>query len=897
MKPWAEQRPASPQRAGLATSPSKSPFVRPADIYRRVEEEKERRGPQAGTFPSSTAVSAGTRVDETAHKPSVSENTGLGLQSVHDATLSAERKSEYGLEGLIDSYGHRESTVAHPAGGGDTKLSQEPNSDCAGTVNSRRFSTSPQLPDLARMSGFGEDFFSSALFSGSKIDSPAQTSMQSSVSDCTPAAPSIQPACAGLTSGQSCTLLSAHPPPHTPVSFPSKPVVDSNAPLHSSSASVASNSTTSSSPAGPDQAVGLPFRDKPRELSPGSDGPTEQRQPAAEPSREAALHAGKHTISSPTAPALPGGWVSESATPALEPSHSPQNPALSSHQLPAKAIPSPRSPEAPGLPAGQPQQVALTPNSQEMVIPTSTPATKAATAVSTLPISPREPSPLHIASPVSSQHATSNVDRNVHSPTNQDRLSGSQITTNATSFHLGLTTTAPLNPRKGSSDANISLLPPIVSLPPLDADTSFGSSNSSPVKDSDILSEEIIKSLTPSEPPTRLGGKARELTTAYPAAAELELSRESSYLGDVYGDYWASVGETFSQGDRPKESPQPSPVSLRPLDTLQKPPSAILAKNVVNQTSPEDSTTINPAGAPDTTANGTGTPRNRFSWEEEDVGESIINSSGQRAQTPSEPKASVSDVAQSSVLATEPTTATTAVTKPSPISSKVDIRQPSPDPQFVCPPERSQAAAGGASDKAPGFSVSDYSVSSRSPVLERPDVQISTRPLSPSENAVSQDSSTGKSPEAEQAKTSNVSSIKKDSPNTMPFRKIMELSSPAERIKQYNHARWQVSTADSGLTEWVSVMLARHPEHVDSGFSTTPALRSPGFPGQGQGPLKSPIVLSGASHHLHQLGHSSNQMGSKGKEFLMAAGKAGKGLLNKGRSKLKALEDKLEERR
>ncbi len=94
----------------------------------------------------------------------------------------AERKSEYGLEGLIASYGPDEEDATGPAlpdlapetkaqgiapSEPEQRRSPEPEPDGAAGVRQEdelhRFSTSPKLPDLARMSMFEEDLFSSSV--------------------------------------------------------------------------------------------------------------------------------------------------------------------------------------------------------------------------------------------------------------------------------------------------------------------------------------------------------------------------------------------------------------------------------------------------------------------------------------------------------------------------------------------------------------------------------------------------------------------------------------------------------------------------------------------------------------------------------------------------------------
>jgi hypothetical protein len=126
----------------------------------------------------------------------------------------------------------------------------------------------------------------------------------------------------------------------------------------------------------------------------------------------------------------------------------------------------------------------------------------------------------------------------------------------------------------------------------------------------------------------------------------------------------------------------------------------------------------------------------------------------------------------------------------------------------------------------------------------------------------------------------------------------MEMPLPSERIKHYNETRWQFSAMDTGLDEWLRVMMSKHPEHANAVWSIQGAAPQTQQGGQGATQthhgvgqsLRSPAHLH-MPHQLQQglsgLGHSSGQVGTKSKELLMAAGKAGKGLFSKGRNKLR----------
>ncbi|KAG6033413.1 hypothetical protein E4U41_006924 [Claviceps citrina] len=156
---------------------------------------------------------------------------------------------------------------------------------------------------------------------------------------------------------------------------------------------------------------------------------------------------------------------------------------------------------------------------------------------------------------------------------------------------------------------------------------------------------------------------------------------------------------------------------------------------------------------------------------------------------------------------------------------------------------------------------------------------------------------------------------------TMSFREIMNLSSSRERIAKYNEAREISSSTDSGLEKWLVHLSAEHPDMSSNGplfsiqgsqqfgtgsDSATQAGRSSPTSHQPQysnanspntapsstsrsrlGGLSIPNAASGST-----FGHSGNQIGTKSKELMHSAGKMGKGLLSKGRSKLRGTGDK-----
>lgn len=167
-----------------------------------------------------------------------------------------------------------------------------------------------------------------------------------------------------------------------------------------------------------------------------------------------------------------------------------------------------------------------------------------------------------------------------------------------------------------------------------------------------------------------------------------------------------------------------------------------------------------------------------------------------------------------------------------------------------------------------------------------------------------------------------------------PFRDILALQTPAERIRAFNETREQLANLDQGLSHWLMVKTNEMPEHASSAsvsdqaspvaagqkpsaFKTKlPGIRSSGAQ-QAQQPyyqqyLNATPQASGSEANIGQPASGSNssqslppgggtsgklssqQVQAKGKDFLHSAGVLGgkanvaaKGFFSKGRSKLR----------
>lgn len=139
------------------------PFVRPADIYRRMTEEKEKekekekeRQSQESSRPSMDAV-LGKPSERSAPGRSQDSESSQRLKPSLDPV--SERKNEYAMEGVDfrdqETHGERRPTSSK------TFAFPKRTSDTAPQIQASNSSLGPLLPDVSRMSGFGESFFGS----------------------------------------------------------------------------------------------------------------------------------------------------------------------------------------------------------------------------------------------------------------------------------------------------------------------------------------------------------------------------------------------------------------------------------------------------------------------------------------------------------------------------------------------------------------------------------------------------------------------------------------------------------------------------------------------------------------------------------------------------------------
>lgn len=896
--PRTSSRSASPASAAVrspvsATGSTAPKFVRPSDIYRRMEEEKGRerksidsaRPSLDSTGDHVDAVDASARQQR---RPSFgrSDSGGEGVRALQPLAPVAERKSEYGFDGLmIDpgtaspeepkaasdiEPGPTKQTEATP--GPETKQKPEPEPEperqappptlhhlqtMAEEMNmqppKKRFSTSPKLPDLTRMSGFGSDFFSST---GGFLGGPPKES-----------------------------------------GFAPESTVPTEATRQS----------------GIDAETSVQKTNTAAQIE---QEPVAPKQPK------------------PYRPSIPGGWVSETATSGdmatpfsfnggNVPTLHEQPDDLSLKPAPLRT-PTPRSGSRPvddedkaslrsggHGPPGMPQPLRTTPS----------------------------PSKLSLV------ERPAETSEGEHHSTEKSKSSSDSVRTS----DAETVAPAPLQPRKSPmpDSAAEDFRHPIMRL-----NTDSTTDDSSPLKESDFLRDEIIRSLSP----------VRSSDTLLSPSQDESAARDSAYLNDVYGDYWNPDDSTSAAPEKYAvaggESPAASKETDGPASVTPTPPTHEWTSRLP-PTSVEGSTV--PAGEAE--ADKPTLKRERFSWEPAPTSPDPIASpsptkyvhalpplppeAAESVQTPPPPAAAAPEPTSpvdSTVLSPlislpvlnfggedetdssrDPTRVVSAVSMLPPGSDTV-IEPPSPkssardhdetmrvdgESRLLSSSEERIVLASPTSPKSPG-----------SPPARLESERYATEPEhaeSPPPTPTDIPLPRSPSPLKDGTETENLFPTAVEEKNMMSLHQIMQLPTSPERVYKMLETRAEFAAAPSGLGQWLAQMLAQ-PEHAQGApyfryppagadvdllgawASRKPANNHVGGDGSGGGvepELTSSSVGTGLSSggsvriareanlQLGNLMHGTGHAGAKGKEFLHSAGKMGKGLLSKGKNKLR----------
>ncbi|KAL6858227.1 hypothetical protein ACO1O0_005684 [Amphichorda felina] len=445
----------------------------------------------------------------------------------------------------------------------------------------------------------------------------------------------------------------------------------------------------------------------------------------------------------------------------------------------------------------------------------------------------------------------------------------------------GITPTEPLQPKKPEhSPSDYSPLP-------LERQLTVDTVTSSPRKESDVLSEEIMRTLTPGgigSPVDNNNNRKSGVTRA---------GRESSYSLSGYDDYWADSDE--KQGDDPtKKSSSTGGLDNVPEQPPMSGPTSTEVKSPELAVVSPQSTTSQPG------------LRRKFSWEaEEELSSKAIPTVSPPSTVATSPLAQQPQQAPG-FGPTSPTIKIVADAEPEPFSHQVSQASSGPAPTVhPLSPE-------------PPSPVSEVTDRDATPLAEPRESQLSgTRENSIAPSAPA--SVTG----TQQGEAGAASVHPASGQKIMTFREIMNIKTPAKRIEKYAETRGIFATQDSGLDNWIAAMRSDYPEHARatalySGAARTPPPSAKASEGTGQqASAQQPYYqqylnastpasntgsarsrLAGLPHQAQvaagsAFGHGGNQIGTKGKEFMQSAGKMGKGLFSKGKSKLRGTGDKV----
>ncbi|KAI8292911.1 hypothetical protein K4K59_006088 [Colletotrichum sp. SAR11_240] len=449
----------------------------------------------------------------------------------------------------------------------------------------------------------------------------------------------------------------------------------------------------------------------------------------------------------------------------------------------------------------------------------------------------------------------------------------------------------------------------------------------SPVKESDKLREEIMRSLSPVRPTSDFdsfnGNRAGQ-------SEEDTGPRESTYLHGVYDDYWTAGDDKPDVPELPAKQPELDVHSVAKQNISDVPPLSPRKEN---------------GGTPPTLGR-------RFSWEAES--EQVTPGPGDSQEKPmpdSQPQAApVAPVSSSSpalgheqspALSSEETRNAEQTQPPTSTMDETHIAVPTTSGTMshqvsqVSSVPRDRLDLENIEPPSPVSAVTDKNHASAAPprrlslAEEKSMVRVSSNPVSPSpppgEHPALARSSEAISPPppapAEPSQDQPAAPLK-----IINFKEIMEIQNASDRINKYNETRAQFASMDSGLNNWLANLKSQHPEHANATASFAANVSNVGQPSSsptasqpnsqqpyyqqylnasstnvstaaatatssGRPPAGS--VSMGSHSPGSDFKHSSGQVGAKGKGLLLAAGKAGKGLLSKGKNKLRGTGDKV----
>ncbi|KAI9050608.1 hypothetical protein LZ554_005767 [Drepanopeziza brunnea f. sp. 'monogermtubi'] len=841
-KPWAGPRSASP---GTSAQPQVSPttgkphpFIRPSEIYKRAEEE------QRASIDSAHRPSTGSSVkSEVLAKPG-SDGLSGAAQSRNSFENDESGDSGSRLMPMLESVKERKSEYdfesSNPLKEGKPSLEetafQTRNPD---VEDGRLNSTSPKLPDLNRLSGFGMDLFAPQDMEAVKQESEntpaANTHLSSPVEELQlRSQPSL-----GFNSvvHQAFDRTDDQSHPSTPASRSDSGVrrTDSEStgttgisPIMSRVSSHAVPETRNRTsaileapePASPDTPVdsrdGLPSQSVPgfkpghrRDISTPSPRNSPARTPDLVPSytlahgQRAVVDDIPHDLPSPIdndepfqaprpineressfRPSIPGGWTSY-ATTAQNETHTPS-------AVPAPTVQTP----AVEAPLGYEQR-----DEGKRGL---TPITNASPAQNSPAEEPKTLSGVPAMSSGGSRHPSPDPRQREEAPTEF------QPRPDVTDRPVPAMSMLPLLPPKISTNTEShSDSPGYIPQAPATEDTT----HTSPVstnsqnydEENEKLRKEIVRSLSPRPSDATAQNDSHLSSTPDNRASIANRTRESSYLPQEYDSYWDS--------EQDEDDPTIPQASTQINASTDEPVPVIAPLSSRHQ---QEGSLYPPRPTPDSC----------FSWEQsfKNVAAGVNRDTGSLSTVNAPTKSvEISELPGSEV----PAEGDKKSMPPEHISSQ-DL---SGEHHLV----RDAATVTGGAALAGAAPVTGVDKTEDKPrrmsIAEEKDPRISSNPVSPTP---SEDEHPSRSSQQNIQNSSDIALHPPGSPSTVSrsqksatsapaptgrliaFREIIAMKTPQERIKTFNETRERFASMDSGLNDWMSQLQSEIPAELGS---------------------------------------------------------------------------------
>ncbi|TKA73276.1 hypothetical protein B0A49_04192 [Cryomyces minteri] len=358
--------------------------------------------------------------------------------------------------------------------------------------------------------------------------------------------------------------------------------------------------------------------------------------------------------------------------------------------------------------------------------------------------------------------------------------------------------------------------------------------SSLPEAESDRLTNEIVRSLTPqpNAQSAEAGNAAPPIQSSWSAVPVPQHNRESTIAPREHDSYRPGDGPLNEDTVRVSENPWVDEDCNEPSPSVAQPPADSAVKEEIHQplpVAPDDPhrATKNTFDAQPALLN------KRFSWEKNPASDLVSNATvaelASRDNMPYKERSAGLHVVNAE-LELEPETPDIESAHGDP-SAVIDNRPAAQEqtlnsePQILGTP--ASASAGAATEGQtlaaalpliPGRASTEsphtlHATERSSPCLSSPKQSLDS-PLSPVPfRELSSTLQTSASP----VLPSTVAPQSPISPSTRipPFREILALKSTNERIQTYNKTREQFADMNTGLSEWVAATLAAHPEHAE----------------------------------------------------------------------------------